>query len=297
VKRCAFTLIELLVVIAIIAVLIGLLLPAVQKVRESANRMSCQNNMRQFGLALHNYESANGKLPATRQTVGGDAKFRAWTPLALAYVEQDNVGRLWNFGQKWNTGTNLTTSQTTFKLFTCPSAAGRRPAPNGVGPGDYLAPHQIRRRFFLANGLGDPGADLPGCLQNNLDVPIAAIADGLSNTIMFIEDAGRPNNFVLGRDTGATTADGWGWADPDSVSGSIDGANPTTGVINGSSAYAGGTCIMNCNNDSEPYSFHSGGCNITMGDGSVRFLRSSLPAATFAALITSAYGDIPGTLD
>ena len=75
----------------------------------------------------------------------------------------------------------------------------------------------------------------------------------------------------------------------------MDGTNPTTGAVNTNTAFAGGTCIMNCNNDSEPYSFHTGGVNVAMADGSVRFLRASITPATFAAMITSRAGDLPGS--
>ncbi len=294
-SRSGFTLIELLVVIAIIAILIGLLLPAVQKVREAAARMTCQNNLKQLGLALHNYANTNNnKFPATRVTVSGDSKFRAWTPLALSYVEQDNVAKLWNMNKKWNVDENLTTSQIAFKLFMCPSAPdGRRPGGTVLlGPGDYVTMNSVRRRFYTANGIPNfpkpgtaAGDEANGAMAKVTETSIMGITDGTSNTILLIESAGRPNLFRKGRDMGINTADGWGWADPDGVGTSLDGvqADLTT---------TGGTCFINCTNDSEVYAFHTGGTNSLLADGSVRFIRENIPAATFAALATAQGNDI-----
>ncbi|MFO0876288.1 MAG: DUF1559 domain-containing protein [Gemmataceae bacterium] len=333
-RRSAFTLIELLVVIAIIAVLIGLLLPAVQKVREAAARMQCSNNLKQLGLAMHNYAGVNNNaFPSSRAWNPGlprvDDKFRAWSVLALAHIEQDNIGKLWNLNNRWTDTTgspsNLDIGLNTIKVFICPSApTGRRPntaftqswspgpgsstVPAGnFGPSDYITIRQVRARFYVGTGIGLPASlaslsssaqefQLTGALQQLEDTPIVNIMDGTSNTLLFVECAGRPNNYVLGRDTNTNLTDQLGWASPDGVVGSIDGSNPTTGVVNGSGIGAGaGACVMNCNNDSEPYSFHSGGVNVAMCDGSVRFLAQSISPATFAALCTARYGEVvPG---
>jgi prepilin-type N-terminal cleavage/methylation domain-containing protein/prepilin-type processing-associated H-X9-DG protein len=305
--RRGFTLIELLVVIAIIAILISLLVPAVQKVREAAARTQCQNNLKQFGLAMHNYESTYKRLPRSRpRDLSG--KPMAWTVLVLDYVEQGALAKLYNKAVPWNSGTNVTTGQQPIPLFICPStpSATRRPAAGtgtGVdgkimGPLDYIVMHRLRHRFYAANGIVNPSgtSDHDGALSQNVETPMVGITDGTSNTILIMESAARPNWYVLGQDKGTILPrpEGFGWTDPDGAAGSMDGTDAITGAINASNNDKG-RCIMSCNNDSEPYSFHSGGMNICLADGSVRFIQSGISAATFAALLTPRGGDIVGS--
>src|SRR5438105_3751859 len=120
--RRAFTLVELLVVIAIIAVLIALLVPAVQKVREAANRTQCQNNLKQIGLALHNYQNANKAFPPAYIETSGISDRANWITLTLPYAEQDNLFKTYDSTQSTGGGANnFTLNRTQIQMFQCPS--------------------------------------------------------------------------------------------------------------------------------------------------------------------------------
>src|SRR4051812_45828242 len=134
-RRPGFTLIELLVVIAIIAVLIGLLLPAVQAAREAARRAQCVNNLKQLGLALHNYHDTVGAFPLGRFTNSSDS----FSPFAriLPFMEQSNAFAAANFDVPWSNAINLTATQTKIATFLCPSDSQVGTIPNGWGGTNY----------------------------------------------------------------------------------------------------------------------------------------------------------------
>jgi prepilin-type N-terminal cleavage/methylation domain-containing protein/prepilin-type processing-associated H-X9-DG protein len=213
--RKAFTLIELLVVIAIIAVMIGLLLPAVQRVREAANRIKCQNNLKQMGLALHNYHDVNGGLPpgfVCSDTTLEHGEHSAFT-LILPYLEQENAARLFVYTVPWYDMANEQAMGVTFSLYYCPS--NRNTGWINLGPisaqwGCWLPARAPAVDYALCKGanaaLHRDVSRTPievrgvfGVLPSvtSLGVRLVEIRDGTSNTIAIGDAAGGTPVFLV----------------------------------------------------------------------------------------------------
>jgi prepilin-type N-terminal cleavage/methylation domain-containing protein len=291
-RAAGFTLIELLVVIAIIAILIGLLLPAVQKVREAAARVKCQNNLKQIGLGLHNFHDANNGFPASRSTVTGGTA--SWVPFLLPYIEQTALYSQYNFKADYqNQAPGVI--QTKIPMFLCPSASQDRVGLNsssgavlGWGVLDYAPTVSIVRPGGFTVPLPTADATFLGVMGHDVRRRVTDIADGSSTTFLVVEDAGRDECWVMGAQVTPGTSCPrsliGSWADSNHLL-NIEGFDPSTRTVPGA-------CAINCLNAEEIYSFHSQGANAVMGDGAVHFLSNSVNINVVLYLLTRRGGEV-----
>ena len=307
--RSGFTLIELLVVIAIIAILIGLLLPAVQKVREAAARMSCSNKQKQIGLALHNYHDTNGMFPPGQPHgyyFGGwygtpgiqDFNRSNWAGAILPHMEQSALYELLQTALRNNSThtCNLPLAQNVLATFVCPSdpAGPKLAATPGNVQGFYTS-------FIVCHGSGfatppgdDRGLNLNGIFYGQSKVKITDITDGTTNTVMVSE-------LLQGSDTaspGAHDVRGrmWNTIHAGTTFSTIYSPNSTQGdnVQNYCGAVSGAPCASQSigSNYALARSKHTGGVNVTRADASVRFMSNSINALVWANMGTRAGGEV-----
>ena len=306
--RSAFTLIELLVVIAIIAILIGLLLPAVQKVREAAARSQCTNNIKQLGLSAHNYHDANGYLPASDAGIPPGGTISTGLS-AFAYmlpqIEQENAYRLIDLTAKWDTANNANARAVTIKTFLCPSD------PVNSVPAGWAG---INYRTNSGNGLlnsqpltSGPNSLLPkpnGPFVPQLTTTFASITDGLSNTAGFSEHLKGDFNQAISSPTDTFQPGTYPNTPDESVA--MCAATDVTNLALQGRSDVGAPWLQGYHSTTKYYhvsgpntrscmyppgriattatSAHTGGVLVGMMDGSVRFVPTSISLVSWRAM-------------
>jgi prepilin-type N-terminal cleavage/methylation domain-containing protein/prepilin-type processing-associated H-X9-DG protein len=326
--RRGFTLIELLVVIAIIGVLIGLLLPAVQAAREAARRVQCTNNLKQLGLAVHNYESTNGVLPPALIQSGTGATItwtNGWSAHAriMPFMEGGNLFNGMNFALRYSLPENTTITAITVSGLLCPSEINSR---KGTTALTSVVNYAWNRGDWYAWG-GFAGPDNRGAFNVNLSRRFSEVNDGLSNTVFVSEvKTNQPNLSACGDLPNATpTSVPDPKADPYTVAPYYnagctlgltghtewyDGALHETGFT---TAWAPNKRIIRLGGDPSQdldlitirenkggptygavtsRSYHPGGVNALFGDGSVKFVKNSLNGDVWRALGSISGGEV-----
>lgn len=317
IRHSGFTLIELLVVIAIIAILIGLLLPAVQKVREAAQRTQCLNNMKQLGIGFHGYLTEFGRFsPGWADTSSMDAAYytasnpnnQFGSPSAphgshnfavfiFPYIEQWNISKGYNMRRPWNSteiniGIGMSNFQITgqhVKLLMCPAAPTAR---TNYFVSDYMTMDFIDSTAYASTKMpAGAGYELRDSfwmrrsgtsIRTVPGIKTSEVIDGMSNTFILMEDVQRPEYWLYGKRTGTATSGQEEWGNP---------ANRITVQV--SSACTMAKKHFNCNNNNEIYSFHlnNAAANFLFADGSVKLIKDNVSGTTFRSLYTRAGGE------
>jgi prepilin-type N-terminal cleavage/methylation domain-containing protein len=297
-RAAAFTLIELLVVIAIIAVLIGLLLPAVQKVREAAARMSCQNNLKQLGLAVHTYHDAKGVLPYVRSS-GGQNR-HTWAMLILPYIEQGNIYNIYTtpitgvsqtdaFNNHTSTNAQVAAArEAQVKVYLCPSR--RSQALNNIN--DQGVIKGMGSDYAICSGHDNviPSSGMFHMVNSDhmkAVLPLTAVADGLSST------------FMIGEKHVKIDAMG------DHIHDGVIYSGGESQTYQRRAGFSGAPAVpsypLAISPDVSPNhqfgSYHTGVCQFVFGDGSVHAIRNSTSLDVLTRLATRAGGEVVPQLD
>ncbi|MGE3314648.1 MAG: DUF1559 domain-containing protein [Planctomycetaceae bacterium] len=315
-SRRGFTLIELLVVITIIAVLASIALPAVQQAREAARRNTCVNNLKELGLAVHNFNNSFNYLPSSVRPAGLTPLPRiAGLTFLLPYIEQQNAYSQYDRTLNWNHVNNRPAVQNRINILQCPSTPnpdrldGLPEASPWVADiaavTDYSPTIGVDERLFTLGHVDEWG---PGALPKNKKPTFSEILDGTSQTIFYAESAGRPFLYRRGGKLVNTElvddrVNAGGWCRPASDF-SIDGASwdgttiPGTVAINATNGDNFGNNGPNAGvfpdpfygseGSAEVFAFHPGGANVVFADGAVRFLDENIDIRIFAKLVTRA---------
>jgi prepilin-type N-terminal cleavage/methylation domain-containing protein len=320
-KRGAFTLIELLVVIAIIAILIGLLLPAVQKVRAAAARIQCMNNLKQLALGAMNYESSRERFPSginlqidpyygqQGAQFGPPLEFGysfTWEEALFPYIEQDNLFKQLVLNQQNQYGIYADS-----QYFNCigPTSPGATPVKTLLCPADPLPNRGVTTYtgdngtvyYFAQTSYGGnagsvsvywPNATRDGIFYLNSNVHIADVSDGLSNTILFGERYHRDPVFDFLSGGSITTYGGWAWANVYSMEDQTLSAQAPINYLIPAGVTADPTYYYQNTRLGAFGSGHTNGANFALGDGSVHFLSTSTPQLVLQQLCTRAGGEV-----
>ncbi|MGD9128538.1 MAG: DUF1559 domain-containing protein [Planctomycetia bacterium] len=275
-RNRAFTLVELLVVIAIIGILIALLLPAIQAAREAARRMQCASHMKQISLSCQTHHDTHGYYPSPRSKTAAHPNDSTYDtsfiyPL-LPFMEMGAVYDIYDQNYTWTDSVNSDAITKKLPMLHCPTCAA-----SNDKSGDYSTSSD----FDIGAGavLITTRGNMDGFFAGKYDRPrVRDIADGTTHTFLLFEIAGRPDLYVEGA---LLPPDGTSviehWADPD--------------YYFGINQYTNGQ-FWNYTNDEEIYSFHPGGCNYGLGDGSVTFLADNMELEVFVTYYTRAASDV-----